>query len=182
MKKRSRLLLAGGVSTAVLTALAVAVSVSVTAGGGAQQGKKVEFVVIQAELEGSTTTDKLAPPTTDPSKLSDAWEYKAPGVADPADKTKWEVSAYQFITQGAMTACKGDTVVLRLFAVNGDLHKDWVEAPNGDEVVKERNHNRGREYVVGFKAGQVGVYTLICNKHEPTMKAFIRVLPVSACG
>ena len=60
---------------------------------------------------------------------------------------------------------------------NGDEHHDWVEAPNGDEVVKETKHFRGREYVVRFKAKQSGVYTLICNKHEPTMKALIRVLP-----
>jgi len=177
MEKRFRLLLVGGLGTAAAAALTLAVAVGTASGGDAAKPQKVEFNIIQAELKGSTTTDKLAPPAKDPSKLSDAYGYKAPGVADPAAPTKWEVSAYQFITPGAMTACKGDTVALRLFAVNGDEHKDWVEAPNGDEVVKEKSHNRGREYVVSFKAKQSGVYTLICNKHEPTMKALIRVFP-----
>ncbi len=175
MEKRFRMLLVGGVGMTAAAALAVAVGTA--SGGDAAKPQKVEFNIIQAELKGSTTTDKLAPPATDPSKLSDAYGFKAPGVADPAAPTKWEVSAYQFITPGAMTACKGDTIALRLFAVNGDEHKDWVEAPNGDEVVKEKSHNRGREYVVSFKAKQSGVYTLICNKHEPTMKALIRVFP-----
>lgn len=176
MDKRLRLVLVGGIGTAAVTALVLAVTVGAASGSGsAAKPRKVEFNVIQAELKGSTTTDKLAPPTSDPAKLSDAYGYKAPGAADPAAPTKWEVSAYQFITSGAMTACKGDTIALRLFAVNGDEHKDWVEAPNGDEVVKEKSHNRGREYVVTFRAKQSGVYTLICNKHEPTMKAPIRV-------
>ncbi len=175
MEKRFSPLLVGGVGLAAATALVLAVTVGATAGSAAAKPRKVEFNILQAELKGSTTTDKLAPPTSDPSKLSDAYGYKAPGVADPAAPTKWEVSAYQFITSGAMTACKGDTIALRLFAINGDEHKDWVEAPNGDEVVKEKTHNRGREYVVSFRAKQAGVYTLICNKHEPTMKAPIRV-------
>lgn len=177
MAKRFRLLLVAGVGMAAAAALTLAVTVGAASGSAAAKPRKIEFNIIQAELKGSTTTDKLAPPAKDPSKLSDAYGYKAPGVADPAAPTKWEVSAYQFITPGALTACKGDTVVLRLFAVNGDEHKDWVEAPNGDEVVKETSHNRGREYVVSFKAKQSGLYTLICNKHEPTMKAPIRVLP-----
>ncbi len=178
MEKRFRLLLVGGFGLAAAAAFTLAVTVGAASGGrDAAKPRKVEFNIIQAELKGSTTTDKLAPPTKNPSKLSDAYGYKAPGVADPAAPTKWEVSAYQFITPGAMTACKGDTVALRLFAVNGDEHHDWVEAPNGDEVVKETKHFRGREYVVSFKAKQSGAYTLICNKHEPTMKALIRVLP-----
>ena len=175
MTKRFWLLVGGGLGLTAAAALTLAVATA--SGGDAAKPRKVEFNIIQAELKGSTTTDKLAPPAKDPGKLSDAYEYEAPGKADPADPTKWEVSAYQFIAPGAMTACKGDTVALRLFAVNGDEHHDWVEAPNGDEVVKERKHFRGREYVVSFRATQSGLYTLICNKHEPTMKAFIRVLP-----
>lgn len=177
MKKRFRLLIAGGIGAVVATALALAVTVgAASGGGGAAKPKKIEFNVLQIELKGSTTTDKLAPPATDPSKLSDGYGYKAPGVADPAAPTKWEVAAYAF-SPAQMVACKGDTVTLRLFAVNGDVHEDWIEAPNGDEVATEKAHNRGREYVVRFTAKQVGDYRLVCNKHEPTMVAHIRVLP-----
>ena len=64
-----------------------------------------------------------------------------------------------------MTACKGDTIALRLFAVNGDEHHDWVEGTEwrrgreGDETLP------GPRVLVRFKAKQSGVYTLICNKH-----------------
>lgn len=176
MTRRFRRLLIGAVAILTLATAALVLTVGTAVGSNAQKGKKIEFNVLQIELKGSTTTDKLAPPTVNPTTLSDGYGYKKPGEADPAAPTKWEVAAYTF-APGFMTACKGDTVVLRLFAINGDEHLDWVEAPNGDEVVKERSHNRGRQYVVSFKAKQTGVYTLICNKHEPTMKAQIRVLP-----
>ncbi len=179
MAGRSRVLIAGGV-VALVAALAVAVSVA-AGGGDAAKPKKIEFNIMQVEFKGGTSTDKLAPPARDPGKLSDGYELKGPGVADPADPKRWEVSSYGY-SPASMTACKGDTVALRFFIVNGDKHKDWVEAPNGQEVVKETVHERGREYVVNFRASQVGNYRLICNIHEPTMKANIRILPASACA
>jgi len=136
----------------------------------------VEFVVTGVEWKGSTSTKDLAAPPVDPAKLSDGYRYKGPGVADKADATKWEVSTYVW-SPGAMTVLQGDKVKLRVFIVNGDKHSTWIEGPDGKEVVKEQVQNRGREYLVEFTASQVGNYALICNQHDPTMRAVITVLP-----
>ncbi len=148
------------------------------AGKIAAPAGKVEFVVTGAELKGSTVTKDLAAPPTNPATLSDGYRYKAPGDADKADPTKWEVSTYVWLPS-AMTVLQGDEVTLRIFSVNGDKHTTWVEGPDGKEVVKEVEQNRGREYPVKFTAAQVGNYKLICNQHDPTMRANITVLPRS---
>lgn len=139
---------------------------------------KVEFTVTGVEWKGSTVTKDLAVPPKNPKDLSDGYRYKAPGVADKADATKWEVSSYVW-SPGAMTVLQGDQVALRVFIVNGDKHTAWVEGPDGVEVVKEQEQNRGREYLMTFTASQVGTYKLICNEHDPTMKAVITTLPRS---
>jgi plastocyanin len=78
-----------------------------------------------------------------------------------------------------MTVPEGDTVDLTMFVLNGNVHDVWVEAPNGAEAVTEFTMNRGREYNKSFTASQAGTYRLICNTHEPTMTAYITVLPTS---
>lgn len=138
--------------------------------------REVEFVVTGVELKGSTSVDSLAPPPTDPTTLSDGYRYKKPGDADKADAKKWEVATYVW-SPGAMTVLQGDRLTLRVFIVNGDKHTAWVEGPDGAEVVKEGEQNRGREYVMTFTAAQVGTYKLVCNEHDPTMRAVITVLP-----
>ena len=148
------------------------------AGKIAAPAGKVEFVVTGVELKGSTVIKDLAVPTIDPKTLSDGYWYKAPGDADKSDPTKWEVSTY-VSTPGAMTVLQGDDVALRIFIVNGDKHKTWIEGPDGKEVVKEQEQNRGREYVMKLTASQVGTYRLLCNNHDPTMTAVITVLPRS---
>ncbi len=134
------------------------------------------FTVTGVEMKGSTSTKDLAPPTVDITKLSDGYRYKAPGKADPSDATKWEVSSYIF-EPGFMVATQGDKVTLLTFIVNGDKHDVWLQGPDGKEVVKKQDLNRGREYKITFPADQVGYYTLICEVHDPTMKAHVLVLP-----
>ncbi len=180
MTSRFRILVAVGAGTALLVSLLLAVTVGGAAGQGSAKPKprKVEFNVTAMELKGSTTTDKLAPPTSSPKDLSDGYGFKKPGEADAKDPNKWEVSSYAW-NPGSMTVCKGDAVTLRIFVTNGDEHKTWVEAPNGATAVKEQLQNRGREYVVNFVAKQAGIYRLMCDNHDPTMRANIFVL--SAC-
>lgn len=137
---------------------------------------KIEFTVTGVEWKGSTVTKDLAVPPVDPRTLSDGYRYKAPGDADKADATKWEVSTYVW-QPGAMTVLQGDEVALRIFIVNGDKHPTWVEGPDGKEVAKEQELNRGREYLVKFTASQAGAYKLVCNNHDPTMRAVVTVLP-----
>jgi hypothetical protein len=46
--------------------------------------------------DGATTTDRLAAPPVDPTKLSDGYACKGPGQADASDPQQWEVASYQF--------------------------------------------------------------------------------------
>ncbi len=154
------------------------VSLEAKAGKLSVPAAAVEFTVTGVELKGSTVTKDLAAPPVDPKTLSDGYRYKAPGEADKADPTKWEVASYVW-TPGAMTVLQGNTVKLRVFAVNGDKHVTWVEGPDGSEAIKERELNRGRDYTLTFTANQVGTYRLICTTHDPTMTAVITVLPRS---
>lgn len=134
------------------------------------------FYVNAIEIKGSTTTEKLAPPTMNPEELSKGLAYKAPGVFDKAQPTRWEVSSYQF-NPSAMTVFQGDRVKLVLFVVNGDKHKDSIMDPDGVMVVAEKEHNRGRQYEMTFTADKPGFYALHCDEHKETMYATITVLP-----
>jgi plastocyanin len=169
---------AGAAEQNLIAAQAKLTSLEGKAGKIAAPAGKVEFVVTGVELKGSTVTKDLAVPPVDPKTLSDGYRYKEPGVADKADATKWEVSTYVW-APGAMTALQGDQVSARIFIVNGDKHTTWIEGPDGKEIVKEEVQNRGREYVMTFTASQVGNYKLVCNEHDPTMRAVITVLPRS---
>jgi plastocyanin len=128
------------------------------------------------EIKGGTTTDKLAPPTVNPKELSKGYEFKAPGEADKAKPTRWEVSSYVF-TPSFVTVRQGDTVKLTAFIVNGDKHEVWVTAPDGRKVVPNTKWNRGREYTAQFVAEKTGVYQLVCSEHAPSMITTFLVLP-----
>lgn len=168
----------GAVEQNATSAQAKLVSLEGKAGKIAAPPSKVWFAVTGVELKGSTVTKDLAVPPVNPKTLSDGYRYKAPGEADKADATKWEVSTYVW-NPGAITVLQGDEVTLRIFIVNGDKHTTWIEGPDGQEVVKEQEQNRGREYLLTFTAAQVGHYMLHCNEHDPTMHAVISVLPRS---
>ncbi|MBI2906146.1 MAG: hypothetical protein HYX92_00675 [Chloroflexi bacterium] len=134
------------------------------------------FNINAIEIKGGTSKDKLAPPTINPETLGKTYSYKAPGVADKNDPARWEVGAYQF-NPSAMTVWQGDRVKFVLFVVNGDVHKDHVIDPNGVDVVKETEHNRGKLYEIIFTADKVGMYKLHCMEHKENMTAVITVLP-----
>lgn len=151
-------------------------TVEAMAGKLAVPAKAVEFTLTGVELKGSTVIKDLAAPEKNPTELSDGYRYKPPGKADAANPDKWEVASYVW-APAAMTVFQGDKVTLRTFAVNGDEHKTWVEAPDGKPAVPEQVINRGREYVLKFTADQVGNYRVLCTTHEPTMTAIITVLP-----
>lgn len=128
------------------------------------------------EVKGSTTADKLAPPSVNPQDLSKGYGFKAPGEADRQNPQKWEVASYVF-TPGFVTVREGDTVKLTVFVVNGDEHEVAVTDPEGRAVVPKRKWHRGREYEVSFVAKQPGSYHLACSTHAPTMNATFLVLP-----
>lgn len=136
------------------------------------------FYVTGVEWKGSTTAKDLAPPQVNPKDLSDGYGFKGPGVFDASNPDKWEVASYVW-TPGSMIAYQGDKVTMTFFIINGNKHSTWVEGPDGAEVAKEVEMNRGREYTMSFTVSKVGVYRLVCNEHEPTMTAYILVLPRS---
>lgn len=193
MKRRIRMLIAGGVGTILLAAALLALTVGGAAGKGGVTAKKpkphgalapkgsVEFFVTATEFEGESSIsgdEKVPTPTADPEDLSDGYEYKAPGKANPKEPDEFKVEAYGF-SPGFMAVHQGDTVALRIFVVGG-VHKVWVEAPNGDEVFQVQKMFPAREYLKVFKASQPGIYNLKCDNHEPTMTARILVLPAKA--
>ena len=135
------------------------------------------FIEVTAfEVKGATSANDLAPPSVDPSTLSDGFGFKAPGEYDPDNPDKWQVASYMWLP-GQMVAYQGDTLNLHFFVLNGNEHQVWIEGPDGETVVDETEMNRGREYNMSVSLATAGVYRLICNNHEPTMTAEIVVLP-----
>lgn len=145
---------------------------------GAQQSAGTTHTIFLTvfEVKGSTTTDKLAPPSVNPKDISKGYEFKAPGVADKNAPQKWEVSSYLF-TPAFVTVRQGDEVILNVFVVNGDEHEVWITAPDGERVLPKTTWNRGREYRVRFLAAKAGAYQLTCSNHAPTMAAAFLVWP-----
>ena len=128
------------------------------------------------EVKGSTTADKLAPPSVNPGDLSKGYEFKPPGKADKGNPEKWQVSSYRF-SPGFVVVHQGDVVKLTVFVVNGNEHEVRITAPDGQEVVTMRKWTRGREYKASFVAKTPGSYQITCSTHAPTMQATFLVLP-----
>lgn len=128
------------------------------------------------EFKGSTTTDKLAAPQVDPTKLSHGYVYKGPGQADSAARDRWEVATYQF-TPSFMTVQQDDSIMLTVFIVNGDHHEVELTDPDGEKLIANAAWDRGHEYTAFFQTRKVGTYHLECSVHRPTMSAEIVVLP-----
>jgi plastocyanin len=138
-------------------------------------GTHVIFMTV-AEIKGSTTTDKLAPPSVNPGDLSKGYGYTPPSDHDKNAPHRWEVSSY-LLSPGSVSVQQGATVILNVFVVNGDEHEVQVFSPDGSVVIPKTTWNRGREYRLSFLAEKVGTYHLICSTHAPTMTAAIMVLP-----
>lgn len=171
------LLLGAGTGVLLLTALLLAL----TAGGAVGKEKpkphgkpapkgSIEFFITanEQEAENSSVGKEAIPlPTIDPAKLSDSYEIEKKG-------TTFEVKQDVFMP-GALTVHQGDTVALRIFVVEGK-HKVWVEDPNGYEAIKAKKLLAGREYLYVFKVAQPGIYQLVCDNHDPTMRVIITAL------
>jgi plastocyanin len=164
----------GRIAAIAAALLALVLSSDVAAQRGAATTHTIFLTAL--EIKGSTTTDKLPPPSINPADLSKGYGFKAPGQADPKAPQKWEVSSYLF-APAAVTVRQGDTVVLTVFVVNGDEHEVWIAAPDGQKVMPNTIWNRGREYRAQFVAAKVGTYQLACSNHAPSMIATFVVLP-----
>jgi plastocyanin len=157
---------------AALLALVLASDVDAQRGGATTH----TIFLTALEIKGSTTTDKLPPPSINPADLSKGYGFKAAGQAEQKAPQKWEVSSYLF-APASVTVRQGDTVVLTVFVVNGDEHEVWIAAPDGQKVMANTIWNRGREYRAQFVAAKPGTYQLTCSNHAPSMIATFVVLP-----
>lgn len=142
-------------------------------GSNALAPSEVTFDISVIEIKGAT--DGIEPPEVDPATLSTGYRFKPPGEYDESNLEKWQVSTYLF-SPSALTVNQGDTVTLRIFVVNGDVHATHLEAPDGSHV-ETLTMNRGREYTITFTADEAGYYTLGCENHSPTMQAKILAIP-----
>ena len=163
------------IMTVVLLGLSALALLAGCAGGAATvpSGERV-FYINAIEIKGGT--DGISPPEVNPEKLGKTFAYWPPGTVDSSKPNKWQVSSYQF-NPSAMTVFQGDRVKLVLFVVNGDVHKDRIVDPDGNIIVEEAEHNRGRQYTITFTASEVGMYQLRCAEHKEFMRAVITVVP-----
>jgi len=167
-RTRGRIAVVGAACFALLLSSAV---------GAQQRGATTHTIFLTAlEVKGSTTADKLAPPSVNPADLSKGYGFKGPGQVDKNAPWKWEVSSYLF-APAFVTVRQGDTVVLIAFVVNGDEHEVSIVAPGGQKVMANTTWNRGREYRAQFVAAKSGSYQLVCSNHGRTMIATFVVLP-----
>lgn len=153
---------------------AVLLFVACAGGGAAPPAAERVFYVNAIEIKGST--DGIAPPPINPESLEKGLGYNPPGEYDASNPDKWRVASYMF-SPSALTVFQGDTVTLVLFIVNGDLHADRIEDPDGQIVVAEQKHNRGRQYTMTFVADKAGIYQLRCKEHAENMRLLITVIP-----
>ena len=58
------------------------------------------------EYTGTTTTEKLAPPSVNPATLSKGYVSKGPGEADTTAPQQWEIDSDAF-SPGFMTVASG---------------------------------------------------------------------------
>jgi plastocyanin len=164
----------GGLATLLVVPLAAA------CGGGDDYADSIPpattrtIEVTAFEIKGSTHASELAPPSSDPSMLSNGYGFKGVGVYE-ADSDKWQVATYLW-SPGEIVAYQGDTLNLHFFVINGNIHTVWIEGPDGETVVDEIEMNRGREYNISLRPTKAGVYRLICDEHDPSMTAEIVVL------
>ena len=74
------------------------------------------FYVTGVEWKGTTSSDKLAPPSLDPATLSDGYGFNPVGF-DSGNPKNWRVASYVW-TPGSMIAYEGDRIDLTFFIIN----------------------------------------------------------------
>lgn len=161
---------------AIVTSIGSAMLIALVGGrdvGAQQRGHSIYMTAV--EFKGTTTSDKVTPPSIDPSRLSHGYTYNAPGQADPSAPQRWEVASYQF-SPSFVTAYQGDSIMLSVFIANGDHHDVQLTDPDGRVVIAKATWDRGHEYTKFFQVEKVGDYHLECVLHRPSMTATIMVL------
>jgi plastocyanin len=116
-----------------------------------------------------------------------AVEYKGTAGAGEKIEEGSKVSAYSW-TPSSISANKGDRVTLKIYGVNGGAHPSSIQGypeaifkvfdPNGtliEEGTGTFGVYRGHTTEVKFTASKVGIFTIGCAAHQPTMDAYLTV-------
>ncbi|MGH7405970.1 MAG: hypothetical protein ACREJA_08840 [Candidatus Methylomirabilales bacterium] len=124
------------------------------------------FTMAAVEPKGGTTVDK------EPFPRDPLPEGKGYVLKEPDPKTgRWEVSTYRW-DPSQIVVYQGDTVVLEILGVNGDVHPARIEGYVSGFVVR-----RGHVTRLTFTADKAGFFKIECTTHQPSMVGYLVVLP-----
>ena len=124
-------------------------------------------VIYMAAVEMKGGTQKEQEPYPEAPLPSGGGYSKTP----PNSAGRWEVSAYQW-SPGTIVVLQGETVILEIVGVNGDVHPATIPG-----IVDSFTVKRGEMTRVTLTATKPGVYPIICTKHQPNMRGTLVVLP-----
>jgi len=159
----------GRFAARVLAALVLGVLVFVAvwpAASAAPPPATRTFTMAAVEPKGGTTVDK------EPFPHHPLPEGKGYVLKEPDPKTgRWEVSTYRW-EPSQIVVYQGDTVVLEILGVNGDVHPARIEEYVPGFVVR-----RGQVTRLTFTADKAGFFKIECTTHQPTMVGYLVVLP-----
>lgn len=92
------------------------------------------------------------------------------------DDNTYRIGSYMWLPAQDIIAYQGERLRLEILGVRGDSHRSVILDPDGAEVAAFTVYRGGLE-VIDFTAAKAGVYQVICTEHQPTMTAYIHVLP-----
>ena len=92
-------------------------------------------------------------------------------IRQPDQTGRWEVSAYVW-APSQVVVHQGDEVTLEFVGINGAAHPTEIKGLDKAFTLK-----RGHVMQIQFKAEKPGVYPIVCNTHQPSMRAEVVVLP-----
>lgn len=124
------------------------------------------FSMAAVEPKGGATIDK-EPFPQEPLPEGKGYVLKKP---DP-HTGRWEVSTYRW-DPSQIVVYQGDTVVLEILGVNGDVHPARIEGYVPGFVVR-----RGQVTRLTFTADKAGFFKIECTTHHPSMVGYLVVLP-----
>jgi len=124
------------------------------------------FTMAAVEPKGGATVDK------EPFPRDPLPEGKGYVLKEPDPKTgRWEVSTYRW-DPSQILVYQGDTVVLEILGVNGDVHPARIEGYVPGFVVR-----RGHITRLSFTADKAGFFKIECTTHHSSMVGYLVVLP-----
>jgi plastocyanin len=136
------------------------------AAGGAPPPATRFFSMAAVEPKGGATVDK-EPFPAEPLPTGKGYLLKTPD----AKTGRWEVSTYRW-DPAQIVVIEGDTVVLEILGVNGDIHPSTIE-----RYVPAFEVRRGRITRLTFTADRAGFFRIECTTHQPSMVGYLVVLP-----